>query len=84
MTGQELNMLNIGKLMAKDQNYYKLMKVLMILIQSYHSLKLKALISKKELLNLAMYKNSNTKTKEPGKRMLYHMMKLKNLKTFIV
>ena len=56
----------------------------LILIQSYLSLKLKLLVSNKEPSNLEMFKNSNTETKMPGKKVVYHTPKLKNSRTSTV
>jgi len=82
MIGQEPNMLNIGKHMAKDQIYYKLKNHLLLLTKLL--LRQKALISKKELSNSEMSKNSSTETRTPGKKVHYHTLKLKNLKMFTV
>ena len=54
------------------------------MIQSYLLLKLKVLVSNKELLNLEMSKNSSTETRMLGKKVVYHMKRLKNLRMFTV
>ena len=84
MTGQELSMQSTGKHMAKDQIQYKLMRLLLILIQSCLLLKLKVALVTKKLSNSEMSKNSSTRIRNLGKKVLYHTLILKNSRTFIV
>ena len=84
MTGQELNMLNIGKPTVKDQIYCKLRKLPLILIQSCLLLRLKVDLATKNLSNLVMSKNSSTRIKNLGKKVLYHTLILRNLRMSIV
>jgi hypothetical protein len=82
MTGQAINMLNIGKHTVKVQIYYRLKNLLLPWIKLLH--RQKALISNKELSNLEMSKNSSTRIRDPGKKVLYHTLILKNSKMFTV
>jgi hypothetical protein len=82
MTGQDINMLNIGKHTVKVLIYYKLKNLLLLSIKLLH--KQKALNSNKGLLNSEMSKNSSTRIRDLGKKVLYHTLKLKNLKMFTV
>jgi hypothetical protein len=82
MIGQDINMLNIGKHTVKVLIYYKLKNLLLLSIKLLH--KQKALNSNKELLNSEMSKNSSTRIRDLGKKVLYHTLKLKNLKMFTV
>jgi hypothetical protein len=84
MTGQELNMLNIGKPTVKDQIYCKLRKLPLILIQSCLLLRLKVDLATKNLSNLVMSKNSSTRIKNHGKKVLYHTLILRNSRMSIV
>ena len=82
MTGQDINMLNIGKHTVKVLIYYKLKNLLLLSIKLLH--KQKALNPNKGLLNSEMSKNSSTRIRDLGKKVLYHTLKLKNLKMFTV
>jgi hypothetical protein len=82
MTGQDINMLNIGKHTVKVLIYCKLKNLLLLSIKLL--LKQKALNSNKGLLNSEMSKNSSTRIRDLGKKVLYHTLKLKNLKMFTV
>jgi hypothetical protein len=46
-------------------------------------LRLKVVLAIKNLSNSEMFKNSNTRIKNHGKKVLYHMLILKNLRTSI-
>ena len=82
MTGQDISMQNIGKLTVKDQIYYKLRNLLLVLIKLL--LRQKAKISNKKLLNSEMSKNSNIETRMPGKKVAYLIKTLRNLRMFTV
>jgi hypothetical protein len=82
MTGLDISMQNIGKLTVKDQIYYKLRNLLLVLIKLL--LRQKAKISNKKLLNSEMSKNSNTETRMPGKKVACHIKTLRNLRMFTV
>ena len=82
MTGLDISMQNIGKLTVKDQIYYKLRNLLLVLIKLL--LRQKEKISNKKLLNSEMSKNSNTETRMPGKKVAYLIKTLRNLRMFTV
>ncbi len=83
LTGQDINLQNTGKHTAKDQILCKLMRLLLILILSCLSPRLKVVLATKKLSNLEMSKNLNTKTKIPGKKVPYHIKTLRNSRTSI-
>ena len=60
------------------------MRLLLILIQSCLLLKLKVALVTKKLSNSEMSKNSNTRIRNLGKKVLYHTLILRNSRTFIV
>jgi hypothetical protein len=60
------------------------MRIFLILILSYHLLKLKVDLATKNLSNLVMSKNSSTRIKNLGKKVLYHTLILRNLRMSIV